>query len=109
MSRLHVICKNGRHLKRIKDIGPDMYESGYWPIAEDNARHLIGGTLYLHETKAEPSYFGGKVEDFRRADGEWPQHPERLIFTVRSTRDAKGQQWRGDTNSMAWIGGVVDD
>lgn len=105
MSRLHVICKNGLHLKKV---GPDTYESGYWPVAENDALRLIGGMLFLHEAKAARSYFGGIVENFRQAGTEW-QQPERLVFTFRAARDGRGQRWHGRDDPMAWVSGVIDD
>ena len=51
---LHVIEK--RDLLITLDAKEFIYESGYWPasqVPESLAPDLIGGTLYLHETKAD--------------------------------------------------------
>lgn len=106
MPQLHVICKNNLHVTRV---GPDTYESGYWPISENDAKRLVGGTPCLHDTKAERSRFGGSVESFRHAGAEWPQHPERMIFVFRATLDGRGRRWQGRDNPMDWVGGVIDD
>ncbi|MDP6806079.1 MAG: hypothetical protein QF902_12250 [Rhodospirillales bacterium] len=104
MSELHVICQRRLYLTRIDD---STYESAYWPATVEDARRLVGGMIYLHETKASRSYFGGVAKSYREADAESP-HPRRLIFTFQPTQDGRGKSWRGRDDSMAWVGGVIE-
>lgn len=106
MKYLHVICKGGCNLKRITQ---NVFDSGYWPVNEDDAGLLVGGVLCLHETKSSKSYFGGVVMSFREAGIEHPQSPKRKVFTIQPTIEARGQRWRGENAAMVWVGGVVDD
>ena len=69
-----------------------------WAIKEDEAKALVGGMIYLHETKAEPSYFGGVVIDYRPADGA--EYADRWVFTVASTLSGKNAAWMARTT--AW-------
>jgi hypothetical protein len=102
----HVICKrvNGRpkHLS-----GPnrnDLYESGYWDIDPNDAAKVTD--LYLHETKKEKSYFGGKVMGFWVAN-KTSKHAKRIIFQVLSTKEHKDVAWAGANHNRAWNGGLV--
>ena len=92
----HFLCRTvdgkPRHLR------PNSFplsESGMWAIKEDEAKALVGGMIYLHETKAEPSYFGGVVIDYRPADGA--EYADRWVFTVASTLSGKRRRvaWQG--------------
>lgn len=104
MVRLHVICQKRLHVTKI---GASTFESGYWPITEEDAKRLVGGMLYLHEKKSEASYFGGIIESFRKAGTNTP-NPGRMILTFRPTKDMRGETWRGRNDPMVWIGGVID-
>lgn len=105
MPCLHVICRAFLHVKKIDETS---YESGYWPVSEEYTNQLIGGMLFLHETKSERSYYGGTVKSFRKSGPESP-HPGRMIFIFQPTADARGQRWRGQDDPMSWVGGVVRD
>jgi hypothetical protein len=41
------------------------WESGDWVVAAETAERLVGHSIYLHETRAAASYFGGKILSFR--------------------------------------------
>jgi hypothetical protein len=105
ISELHVIEKQG--LVILLDKERCIYESGYWPVAESDAVRLIGGMLYLHQTKAKLSKFGGIVLAHRREE-EIEQYRGRTVFKFQATKDARGVAWKGANHPMACIGGVVD-
>lgn len=105
MASIHFICKNRLNLK--PDPHP-VYESGNWDITEREAARLVGGMLHLHQTKADLSYFGGRIESYRIIDTEHA-HSARVVFRLMSLVEAKGVRWRGDRSPRAWTSGVVDD
>lgn len=45
--------------------GGTTYESGAWIISAERAARLRGAMAHFHESKTTPSYFGGKIVDFR--------------------------------------------
>jgi hypothetical protein len=102
---LHVIENKG--LVTLLDTKHFIYESGYWPVPEPDAVRLIGGMLYLHQTKAKLSKFGGIVLAHRREE-EIEQYRGRMVFKFQATKDARGVVWKGADHPTAWIGGVVD-
>lgn len=104
MGSIHLICRGGLHLH---PTAFPVFDSGFWDLSEADAERLVGGMLYLHETKASPSYFGGVVRGFRVA-GSDELAPGRIVFSVESTREGKGVAWKGAAHSMAWTGGLVD-
>jgi hypothetical protein len=104
ISELQVIFRRRLYLT---PIDASIYESMYWPVTVEDARRLVGGMIYLLETKAILSYFGSVVKSYREADAGSP-HPGRMIFTFQPAQDGRGKSWRGRDGSMAWVGGVVD-
>jgi hypothetical protein len=104
MPSIHFICRGGLNLHVVKH---PVYESGVWDC-ENDAPTLIGGMMYLHETKADKSYFGGRIESFSVVETD-EAHSHRVVFTVTSLREGKGVRWRGTAHAMAWTSGVVED
>src|SRR5882672_7397827 len=105
MASIHFVCEGALNVRPLKH---PVYESGNWDVTEEEARQVVGGTLYLHRTKAQRSYFGGDIQSFRIVETD-RAHEERVIFTVRSRVEAKDVAWRGKDHGRAWTGGVVDD
>jgi hypothetical protein len=85
--------------------GTKTFISGYWDINDAQAEALVGGWLYLHETKARPSYFGGKIIDFRHELRPDVVRNDRigLIFYPRAEAK-KSVSWRGQQHGRAWTG-----
>lgn len=75
--------------------------SGYWRLDDDDADALVGGRLYLHETKSQPSAFGGEVLSYSR-DGE------RVKIRFKALAECKGQDWRGHNHAMAYTSQLID-
>jgi hypothetical protein len=101
---MHLICRDRLNLHAVEH---PLYESGDWDVTPEDAQRLVGGMLYLHQTKAERSYFGGRVESFREVDVD-AAHKRRIVFRLRSMREAKGVPWSGPDHPMAWTSGVLD-
>lgn len=104
---IHFICRGRLNLAVVKH---PVYTTGFWAIPQDWADRLVGGMIYLHETKTEPSYFGGRVLEWRPAtEADTTDHAGDIIFTIEATLDAKGKSWRGQDHAMAWTSGLIVD
>ncbi len=104
---MHFICRDRRHITVVKH---PKYDSGFWAVSQEEATSLVGGMIYFHEAKAEPSYFGGRVLAWRLATKDDTfEHAGDIIFTIEATRDAKGQRWIGQDHAMAWKSGLLLD
>lgn len=106
MPSVHFLCRGRLHLHKVID-SPD-YESGNWPVSEAEASELVGGMIYLHETKAERSYFGGRINSFRAIVTDDP-NPFRIVFRLTALPEGKGASWKGAGHGMASKSGVVED
>ncbi|RKG85649.1 hypothetical protein D7V88_19535 [Corallococcus terminator] len=104
MSSIHLLCRGSLNLHREPSSGD--YESGNWDVSETEAKELIGGMIYLHETKSKRSYFGGKINSFRTLVIDAPR-PNRIVFRLTPLREGKGVEWKGAGHGMASKSGVV--
>jgi hypothetical protein len=86
MAAIHLI-KNDPGLPQITPIaqGADIFRDGYWKIAEATAEALIGGKIYFHKHKAEPSFFGGVITNTERVN----QYPDRIGFLFKPDQACK--------------------
>jgi hypothetical protein len=80
------------------------YECGYWVVAEETARKLIGGDLYLHDGQNEPSRFGGKILGYRVHHGG--NEDGRIVFHIQATIAHRGvrtprEGW-GNEKKLVW-------
>ncbi|HEY3451544.1 MAG TPA: hypothetical protein VGK67_34620 [Myxococcales bacterium] len=103
MACIHLLCRGALNVRKLEG---DLYESGDWDLAPEDAHSLVGGTLFLHEKKTKPSYFGGLITQFRVVEAD-RAHPRRVIFTLSSDTAAKGKAWEGDRKPRAWTGGIL--
>jgi len=87
MVAIHLI-KNDSGLPQIAPIaqGSQFFRGGYWVIAEAKAEALIGGKIYYHKHKAEPSFFGGVITDTETV----AQYPGRIGFIFKPDPKCKG-------------------
>jgi hypothetical protein len=99
-----LICRKRRYLTALDS--PE-FESGYWTFYESEANRLVGGALYLHEKKSEPSYIGGTISGFRLASPEEP-YPGKVVFRFTPEEICQNIVWEGDSHPMAWMGGILD-
>ena len=105
MSSIHFICRDRANLH---PVNPPVYESGDWDVTPEDADKLVVGMIYLHQTKAALSYFGGKITSYRMTETD-NLHRRRIVFTFTSMPEAKGVKWRGTNHSRAWTSGVIED
>ena len=117
MASIHIICKravsgskwSGRTGVYLIDPEKHIYASGKWDIKIDDALKLVGGNLYLHETKGNKSDFGGKILEVQEASLPHKAREQRVEFIFQATLEHKGQVWRGASHTMAWNSGILLD
>ena len=107
MARAHFIGKLNENL-RLVDKATQRYTSGVWDVSEKTAQQLVGGYIFLHKTKAQPSFFGGIVHSFRVVSTDFA-HAERIEFEVESRAEAKHKPWSGNSGARDWWGGLITD
>jgi hypothetical protein len=56
--------------------------------------------IYLHQTKAERSYFGGKIDSYRATETDNP-HRRRIVFRFTFMPQGKGAKWPAAALSYA--------
>ena len=86
-----------------------LWRSGNWDFKFEDAKKLIGGSIYLHETKTEPAYFGGEVRDVEQVEDTESSRSLRVAFVFEASNNAKGIQWRGAAHGMAWSSGICEE
>lgn len=104
MASAHFKCMDGRGIK-VK--GMPIFTSEAWDIPSEDARKLLGGEIYFHETKGKPSYFGGIVKAFRIISTE-KAHSKRVVFEIEATSQAKNRPWVGISHINAHYSGVIE-
>lgn len=111
-TKIHLICRDQLGLRCI-NAPANVYTSSAWRLSPEEARALVNGAVYFHQTKNKPSYFGGVIESLEviealPGDEESPGR-QRYVLTLRSTAEAKGAVWdkRGLSHGMAWSSGVI--
>lgn len=106
---IHLICRHeGGRYKNMAHLEGQTYRSGWWKISEADAQALIGGWIYLHEAKAKPSGFGGRVTGVMPAGPDDEGEGERYGLIFEARREGRVQPWRGADHGMAWTGGLVE-
>ena len=126
---LHLKCEGRGHttgipsqlngVKRRFDLGDNTYQSGYWNIELEEGKKLVGGEIFLHETKSKPSMVGGEVidvyeqelteENVQELDMDYlpiPSRRTRVVFVFQLTSECKGIKWRGDDSMMSHNGKI---
>jgi len=86
---IHVICHKNLN---VKDLGHGYFKSGNWRVAECHAKRAkLEKDVYLalHESKNQPSYRQGIIEDWEGCSEE----PKRIIFEVKATDEP--MEWKG--------------
>jgi hypothetical protein len=73
------------HIVEIKNnfvkLSNDEWESGWWQLEESKAQKLVGGDIYFHKTRQEPSFYGGKILSYRVEQDE--EYRGRIIFKLK--------------------------
>mgnify|MGYP001768685447 CR=1 FL=1 len=65
-----------------------VWESGCWTIDENDAKKLIGGNIFFHRKKTEPSFYGGSIRSYRIKE-EDPLKGS-IIFEFEYRADCRG-------------------
>jgi len=66
------------HFVKLQD---NVWESGWWKMDEDKAKKLVGGEIYFHKKRLEPSFYGGTILGYRvNQDGEYQG---KIIFKLQ--------------------------
>jgi hypothetical protein len=99
---------------------PNHYVSCCWDLDFDECQNLIGGMIYLHNSKNEKSFMGGVVKEVQRIDlkigGQYyhptsdvrPAKTNRVQIKFESNREGRQVSWRGMDHAMAWTSGIID-
>jgi len=56
-------------------------------VSEEMAQKLVGGSLYLHRGKQQPSHFGGEILSYR-VEQSGP-NAGLVVFTLKAKMDCK--------------------
>ena len=125
MKILHLINKptpdsiHAKGLTKVKD-EKNSYISCCWDFKLEEAKTLIGGMIFFHDTKSEKSKFGGRVIDaqaikldeeteFHKVDpNDKDKKQSRVMFKFEITPEGREQSWRGKDHSMSWTSGIID-
>jgi hypothetical protein len=57
-------------------------------LTEDEAKKLIGGHIYFHRKKSDPSFYGGSIRSFRIKQEE--PHMGSIIFEFEYREACRG-------------------
>lgn len=94
MSAIHLIERTDAVRKINKN--KNEWESGSWPVTEEIAQKLVGGSLFLHRGKRQAAHFGGEILSYRIE--ETGPAAGLVVFTVRAKAECKGAK----TDSKGW-------
>ncbi len=72
--KIHVI----EHLNNFTRLKDDLWECGWWKLSEEKARKLVGGKIYFHKSRVEPSFYGGTIRGYRIQNAG--QHQGKIVF-----------------------------
>ena len=92
------------HLNNFAKLSDNVWESGWWTLDENKAQKLVGGEIFFHKKKQEPSFYGGTILGYRvEQDG---QYEGKIIFKLqhkKSCRDVRTDK-AGWSTEMKIIG-----
>ena len=79
------------HIVEIKNnfvrLSNDEWESGWWQLEESKAQKLVGGGIYFHKTRSEPSFYGGRILGYRVEEGQ--EHRGMIIFKLKYDQECR--------------------
>jgi hypothetical protein len=89
--KIHLIDKyNNFH-----NLRDNIWECGWWTLREEKARKLVGGEIYFHKSRVEPSFYGGTIVGYRvQLDGV---HRGQTVFEFQynhSSRNVRTDKYR---------------
>lgn len=89
---IHLIETSNNFVK----LSDGKWESGRWDIDESKAKELIGGEIYFHKKKQEPSFFGGSIIGYRIDQDE--RYQGNIVFMLRYNTACRNVK----TNTQGW-------
>jgi hypothetical protein len=75
---------NSNNFKKLKD---NMWECGWWQVADDQAQQLIGHEIFFHKKRLEPSFYGGTIKGYR-VDEEG-QNQGKTVFMFEYSQECR--------------------
>jgi hypothetical protein len=89
---IHIIEQSNNFVK----LQDNTWESGWWQLEESEAQKLVGGEIYFHKKRQEPSFYGGKILGYRvEQDG---QYQGRIIFKLQHNQSCRNVR----TDKSGW-------
>ena len=82
------------HFVKLQD---DIWESGSWRLDEDKAKKLVGGEIFFHRRRPDPSFYGGTILGYRFSQDEVDQG--KVIFKLQYSHSCRNVS----TNKSGWI------
>jgi len=82
--QIHLIENENNFTK----LGDKVWESGWWQLGEEDAKKLIGGNIYFHRKKTEPSFYGGSIRGYRVKEDD--PFKGRIIFEFEYLEACRG-------------------
>ncbi len=89
MPAIHLI-ERGIHPKNLRQTNKEKseWESGFWVVADETAKKLIGGHIYLHHGQDVASHFGGEIVNYYiQQTGD---ESGRVVFQFVAGKEFKG-------------------
>jgi hypothetical protein len=65
----------------------DTWESGWWELNEENAQKLVGGEIYFHKKRQEPSFYGGTILGYRVEQAG--QYQGKIVFNLQYSQSCR--------------------
>lgn len=84
------------------------WRSCCWVLGVEQQEALLGGWLYLHNTKASPASFAGQIIGFEDAEREGAAIKGGVAILFRASEAGIGHAWRGADHGMAYSSGVIE-
>jgi hypothetical protein len=93
MSAIHLLARrNDQPPGSFFQVRDGVHFTGWWALSEDAARRLVGGSVFLHQTKATPSWYGGTILGYRVGQ-EGPRGENRIGFEFQFAQVARNVAW----------------
>jgi hypothetical protein len=73
-------------------MGNGIWETGAWYVSETRAAMMVGATIHLHRTTADPSFLAGKIIGFERRNYTDPRNGKTKLRTYFLFRNIPGME-----------------
>jgi hypothetical protein len=92
------------HMNNFAKLSDNVWESGWWTLDENKAQKLVGGEIFFHKKKQEPSFYGGTILGYRvEQDGEYEG---KIIFNVITEGVLDFRVGRGEIREDLYLEGA---